>query len=131
VFAFLLAVVAIPAGLVGLALHYHRERQRQEAEEDLPGPRIHREASCRIELALVDRLARTLKALRQRAEEKHWETDWPQFEQHHRAGSDALQRGDLPGAYREYCLALLPLTRALHKHRHKEESFQPVWDKTH
>ena len=32
------------------------------------------------------------------------------------------------GAFREYCRAMLPLTRALQKMRNKEEVFQPVWD---
>ena len=35
----------------------------------------------------------------------------------------------LPDAFREYCRAMLPLTRALHERRQKEEVFQPVWDK--
>ena len=37
---------------------------------------------------------------------------------------------DLPGAFREYCRAMLPLTRAMHERRQKEEVFLPVWDKT-
>jgi len=41
-----------------------------------------------------------------------------------------LEKGDVPGAFREYCRAMLPLTRALHERRQKEEVFSPVWDKS-
>jgi len=132
VFFFLLGAVAILAGLVGLGLAYQREKTRQAAEaEELPQPRVHRKASCRIEQPLLDKLARQVQALRQRADEKHWEPDWPQFDEHFTQAEGLLQKKDLPGAFREYCRAMLPLTRALQKQRHKEEVFQPVWDKTH
>lgn len=38
-------------------------------------------------------------------------------------------RADPTAAFREYCRAMLPLTRALQRLRNKEEAFQPVWDK--
>jgi PPM family protein phosphatase len=131
VFFFLLGAVAILAGLVGLGLAYQREKTRQAAEaEELPQPRVHRKASCRIEQPLLDKLARQVQALRQHADEKHWEPDWPQFDAHYTLAGELLQKKDLPAAFREYCRAMLPLTRALQKQRHKEEVFQPVWDKT-
>jgi protein phosphatase len=131
VFTFLLAVAAIVAGLVGLALHYRRERAQAEGEDDTPAPRIHRHASCGVEMPLLDRLARVLTSLRQHAEERHWEADWKSYEEHHAAAEALFRRNDLTGTFREYCRAMLPLTRALHKQRNKEESFQPLWDKTH
>jgi protein phosphatase len=131
VLAFLVAAVAIPAGLIGLALHYHREKNRPVSEdEERPPPRVYRKAACRIGQPLLDRLGRALQALRQQADEKHWEPDWNRYEEHRTTAEALLQRGDIPGAFREYCRAMLPLTQALHKQRHKEESFQPVWDKT-
>ena len=78
---------------------------------------------------MLDKLGRALQALRQRADEKHWEPDWNVYQEHNAAAEDLLQKGDLPGAFREYCRALLPLTRALQKQRNKEEVFQPLWDK--
>jgi protein phosphatase len=132
VFVFLLGAVAILAGLVGLGLAYQGEKNRQAAEaEELPPPRVHRKTSCRIEQDLLEKLARQVQALRQRADERHWEPDWPQFDEHHLLAEEQLQKKDLPAAFREYCRAMLPLTRALQKQRHKEEVFQPVWDKTH
>jgi hypothetical protein len=128
--AFLFAFAAIVAGLVGLFLHYRRERLRSANEdEDLPAPRIHRQASCRIEPALLERLTKAVNTLRQYADEKRWTPDWKTYEEHATAAAELLQQNDLPGAFREYCRAMLPLTRALHKQRHKEESFQPVWER--
>ena len=68
--------------------------------------------------------------LRQRAEEKGWSPDWSQYNEHSQAAEALLAQDDVPGAFREYCRAMLPLTRALHDRRQKEEVFQPVWDKT-
>jgi protein phosphatase len=129
--AFFLASVAIVAGLIGLALHYRREQVRAASEdEDRPLPRIHRAAPCRVERPLLDRLVKAVKALRQKADEKRWEPDWNLYQEHNTAGEELLKKGDLPGAFREFCRAMMPLTRALHERRQKEEVFQPVWDKT-
>ena len=70
-----------------------------------------------------------LGLLRQRADEKRWEPDWNAYQDHSAQGEDLLGKNDLPGAFREFCRAMLPLTRALHERRQKEEVFQPVWDK--
>jgi protein phosphatase len=132
VFCFILGAAAILAGVVGLCLAYQGEKNRQAAEaEELPPPRVHRKASCRIEQPLLEKLARQVQALRHRADEKHWEPDWQQFDEHFALAEELAQKKDLPAAFREYCRAMLPLTRALQKQRHKEEVFQPVWDKTH
>jgi hypothetical protein len=130
VLLFLVAAAGILAGLVGLGLDYFREKKRLEGEEDEPtAPRIHRKAVCQVDQPLLDKLARAVEVLRQRADEKHWEPDWNQYQEHAAAAGDLLQKGDRVGAFREYCRALLPLTRALQKQRNKEEVFQPVWDK--
>jgi serine/threonine protein phosphatase PrpC len=127
---FLCAAIAILAGLVGLGLRIYRERAVPELDEEIPRPRIHRRAVCRVDSTLVDRLSKALETLRQQAEEKNWEPDWHVFQQHLAEGEALLRKSDLVGAFREYCLAMLPLTRALQKHRNKEESFTPVWDKS-
>jgi len=129
VFIFLLAVLAILAGLFGLAWHYHRERNRPGADEDRPAPRIHRRASSRVDQVLLDKLGEQLQAIRQVADQKQWAPDWELYEQHRVAAEQFLEKKDLPSAYREYCRAMIPLTQALQKQRHKEEVFQPVWDK--
>jgi protein phosphatase len=129
VISFGVGALAILVGLVGLLVYYQNERRR-EAEEEETDPRVHRRSSCRIEPALVDRLVRALRLLRQRAEEKAWEPDWAEFGYHDKAAETASHRGDLPSSFAEYCRAMLPLTRAFNRQRHKEEIFQPVWDRT-
>jgi len=130
-FIFVLGTATIMAGIAGLFLHYQRERRRATVEEEGSAtPRIHRQTTCRVETALLDRLIRAVRTLHQFAVEKQWAPDWKSYEEHAAAAESLLQTGDLSGAFREYCRALMPLTRALNKQRNKEESFQPVWDKT-
>jgi hypothetical protein len=128
--SFGVGAAAIVGGISGLLLHYHRERRRQAVEDAFPEPRIHRRTVCSIETALVDRLVRALSLLKQRAEEKNWEPEWAEFDEHYRAAEDGYKRNSLTLAFAEYCRAMLPLTRAFNRQRHKEESFQPVWDRT-
>jgi serine/threonine protein phosphatase PrpC len=129
-FTFLLSSTAIVAGLVGLLLHYHRERQKATHEEEHEELHIHRQTSCRVEPPLLDRLIGAIRTLHQYAAEKEWSTDWKTYEECANAAEALLQKGDLPAAFREYCRALMPLTNALNRQRNKEESFQPLWDRT-
>ncbi len=131
VFVFLLAAGTVAAGLVGLGLHYRRERQehQEEEQETASPPRVHRRAACRIEQPLLDRLSRAVRVLKQRAADNHWEPDWSLFEKHYALAEDRARAGDLTEAFREYCRAMLPLSQALGRHRKKEEVFQPIWDK--
>jgi protein phosphatase len=127
---FVLGAGAIIAGLVGLILYYRREQNQQVQDEEAPRPHIYRRRVCQIEQPLVDKLVRQLVTLRQRADEKHAEPDWEQYQRLQAQGDELAGKGNLTGAFREYCRAMLPLTRALHKLRNKEEVFLPVWDKT-
>lgn len=128
---FAIALIGVLAGVVGFIMHYRNERDKPESEdENRPPAKAHRRRPCKIEKTLLDKLVRALKTLRVRADEKHWEPDWNQFQEHHTAADELMQQNDLPGAFREYCRAMLPLTRALHERRQKEEVFQPVWDKS-
>jgi len=127
---FVLGAVAIVAGLVGLVLHYKKEQSRQVQEEELPQPRIHRRHTCQVEQALVEKQVRQLVMLQKWADEKHAEPNWGEFQRFQALGNELAAKGNLSEAFREYCRAMLPLTRAMDKLRNKEEVFQPVWDKT-
>jgi PPM family protein phosphatase len=128
---FILALGAYLAGVAGLVVQYRHDRAREDAEdEDRPPAKAHRRRPCKVERPLLDKLIKALKTLRQRADEKQWTPDWPQYTEHSKAAEALLAESDVPGAFREYCRAMLPLTRALHERRQKEEVFQPVWDKT-
>ncbi len=128
--AFAVAAAAILTGLVGLWWHYRQEGIEAPPDEEQPRPRIHRRRSCRLESHLVEKLVHALGTLKQRAEEKKAEPDWNDYQAHQAQGQQLATSGDLSGAFREYCRAMLPLTRALHKLRNKEEVFKPVWDKS-
>lgn len=126
---FLLAVVSILAGLAGLLVQFQREKN-QPATEEQTTARIHRKSHCRIDKALVDKLSKAVESLRQVADERKWEPDWDLHQKHRTQAEEFLAKKDLPSAFRSYCRAMIPLTQALHKNRHKEEVFQPVWDKS-
>jgi hypothetical protein len=89
---------------------------------------VYRQTSCTIEVPLVDKLARGESTLKERVREKQWDADWDACEHHRRLAEDCRSRGDLPGAFREYCRSLLVLTAALQRHRGKEDVFQPIWE---
>jgi protein phosphatase len=129
-YVFLLGSFTLIAGLGGLLLHVRREKQEAGlASREKPSPpRVHRRAGCAIDEAMVEKLSRSVENLRQYADEKGWEPDWATFQRHYSAAEQALGHRDLPGAFREYCRALLPLADFVDQQRNKGEDFRPVWD---
>ncbi len=125
----LLGTVAIALGLVGLVVQANQDRL-QRTEDRSTQAKIHRQAECGIQLPLLNKLARAEQILQERIRDKNWEADWEVCRQHHDRAEQHLNGGELADAFREYCRAIRPLTEALHRQRNKEESFQPVWDKT-
>jgi PPM family protein phosphatase len=125
---FLLAVVPIVAGVIGLVIH--SKKRPQSGDEETHEPHVYRQASCHLDRTLLDQLAHAEKTLKARAEEKQWEIDQADFDQHHGQAEQRLQEGDLVEAFREFCRAMRPLSAALSRYRSKEETFSPVWDKT-
>jgi protein phosphatase len=125
------AVGCVVAGLIGLGIHYRHEQTRAEDDDaDRPPARAHRKRPCKIERPLLDRLVKALKTLQQMATDKGWQPDWTLFKESQDEAEKLLAAGDVPSSFREYCRAMLPLTRALQEKRQKEEVFRPVWDKT-
>jgi hypothetical protein len=124
------AAVIILAGLAGLLVLHAREKQRPP-EEDGPQeePRVYRTTPCKVDAPMVEKLAKATATLKQRAADRAWEPDWTAYQRHADAGDGYRQGGNLPLAFREYCRAMRTLTEALSRQRHKEELFQPVWDK--
>ncbi len=127
--AFLLAAVAISVGLVSLLVQAQQEQRR--AGEPKPTPaKIHRQASCGIEMPLLQKLVRAEAILEGRIRDNNWQADWEAYRKHHDLAQRRMGEGNLPDAFREYCRAMRPLTEALQRQRNKEEVFQPVWDKS-
>jgi protein phosphatase len=126
--AFALAAVVLLVGLIGLGLHYVTIMREAAAAKQPRRLKVYRQTSCRIDRALLDRLASAEATLGQWSREKEWQVDWPLHEQH-RQHALALQRdGDLGQAFAEYCRAIRPFTDALQRRRDKEEAFRPLWE---
>src|SRR5208282_4520122 len=99
-------------------------------EGELP-PRlnIHRRAECPTDRTLTEKLLKAVHLIKQRANERQWAVDWDAFDEHHTLAEKAHAEENWPACFRENCRALRILSEALRRHRHKEEVFQPLWDK--
>jgi protein phosphatase len=106
---FYLALVMCVIGIEGLIIHGMRVENEAGSARDRPPARPHRRRACTIERPLVDKLIKALQELRRRADQNHWEPDWNLFQEHHAAGDVLLGQNDIPGAFREYCRAMLVL----------------------
>src|SRR5262245_33663284 len=127
---FVLALIALGVGLVGLGLHTKQQEQKREQFEDWTPEEVHiyRQYSCWIERALIDKFTKMDAALRQNMRNRKLAVDWNAYEQLRDQSDKALQVSDLQGAFREQCRALGLLARTFNKHRHKEEEFRPNWE---
>ncbi|MFQ3592388.1 MAG: protein phosphatase 2C domain-containing protein [Gemmataceae bacterium] len=126
----IVAVACVVIGSFGLWQHYQQESTQTDEDEDRPPAKPHRKRPCRIEKPLLERLKKALSSLEQLASDKGWQPDWPLVRESQEEAARLEAAGDIPGAFREYCRAMLPLTRAMHERRRKEEVFRPVWDKS-
>lgn len=127
---FVVAVVLILIGMVGLALFLlvwdTPEPTKPKRKQKL---KVYNQAACQVERSLLDKLIQTVAGLEQFLRERGWEADWREFSDHQQKAESLLAQEDLCGAFREYCLALHPLATTLHKHRTKEDAPQVVWEK--
>ena len=78
---------------------------------------------------LLDKLVKAEAVLEQRMPEVTGDDAGGEFQQFRAAADKALAAGDLTAAFREHCRAMHILLRLYNSQRHKEEVFQPVWDK--
>jgi protein phosphatase len=127
-YLFVLAAAVLFTGLGGLAW---QTSNRTPAADPSPRRRlmVHRRTPCRIERPMVANLAKALANLQQQLRDRNWEVDWDRCQEHQRAAEQLVKRNELPAAFREYCLAMRHLTDVIQRMRHKEEVFQPLWDK--
>ena len=126
---FVLAALALGAGLVGLLLQNRNESLRTGDESDSQEPKVHRQVACGIELPLLQKLVRAEAILEDRIRDRQWNADWEDCHKHSALAERHLDAGALSEAFREYCLAMRPLSEAVQRQRQKEEVFQPVWDR--
>jgi len=126
---FLLALVPIVGGLIGMIIHQRNAKNRLIHNSERGNPKPYRSAPCSLDKTIVEKVATAARTLRHQIEEKQWEIDGESFEKHQNLGDELLRQGDLGGAFREYCRSMTPLNDTLRRYRGKEEVFKPVWDK--
>jgi protein phosphatase len=129
-YVFIAAAVTILAGLAGLALNFVREKRQPLLPTEHRPLQVYRQLSCGIDRPLVDRMANAEATLSRWARTNNWVVDWDANQKCREKADAALKQGDLPGAFRELCRAVRPLTEVILHDRGKEEGLQPFWEKT-
>ena len=125
---FLLAALAVAAGLGGLLVQNLRPKKGATDDEARP-VQVYRRAPCAIEMPLVQQIAKAEALLRGRVRDNGWDADWANCEQHQELARRYQDEGNLVQSFCEYCRATTLLAEVVHRQRGKEESFQPVWDR--
>lgn len=125
---FVLATAAIGIGLFGMGLHGQRATTIPSDPIKL-SPQVYSSARCQIEKPLLEKLVRATDAMRQRLSELQIEWNSSDYTLHRARADQLFQQGNLTESFREHCRAMHVLIRTFNQQRHKEEVFQPVWDK--
>jgi len=128
--AFAIAAAGLLSGLVGLAIYYLRERARDSKKPKRAKLSIYRQSACPIARPLLDRMVKAEDGLKRWTRAHNWEADWQTSERHHEQAKALADQGDLTAAFREYCRAVRPFTEALQRERLRDDTTQPVWEKT-
>jgi protein phosphatase len=128
--AFAVAAVGLLAGLVGLTIYYLRERERDSRKPKRVKLSVYRQFPCPVVRPLLDRMAQAEEGLRRWTQAHNWEADWQTSQRHHDLAKSLADQGDLAAAFREYCRAVRPFTEALQRERLRDDTTQPVWEKT-
>lgn len=124
-----LAAFSLIVGLFGLMFQNVREgRGAKKKGANLP-LQVYRRFPCTVDKVMVDKLAHGVVNLEDRLAEKNWHSNTQASRRHADQGKRLLQEGELAGAFREQCRALLVLMEALDAQRNKEETFKPLWDR--
>lgn len=127
---FVLAVVFILIGMAGLVLFFFVwDSQEGNTPKRKPKLKVYNSAPSHVDRALIDKLVQTVVKLEQFVRERKWDADWKAFSGHQEQAQGFVSQGDLPGAFRAYCLALHPLATTVHKHRTKEDPPNVIWEK--
>ncbi|GIW81122.1 MAG: hypothetical protein KatS3mg105_2929 [Gemmatales bacterium] len=127
---FILALICILGGIAGLVINLMLEKKKPPPKPRKTRLKGYNKTICKVDRELLDELLYIEDVVERFIRQEKWETDWHTFAEHRQQAESYLQQGDLASAYREYCLALLPLTNTLQEHRKKGESFQPHWNKS-
>jgi serine/threonine protein phosphatase PrpC len=127
--AALVATLVIAGGLVGLTWFHAREEEERPPPPPEPRQSVYRQFDCHIDAAAVERIAKHDTTLRQYLGEAGWDAEWPDYQRYRDAADAAERAGDPAEAFRQRCRGMQVLARSFNRHRQKEESFTPKWDK--
>jgi protein phosphatase len=129
------ASMLVALSLLGVALWLSVRRRRLAKEKaageaDVPNPTpIHRTRECTLDRAAVDLVAKEEQRLRELAIEQNWRVAWDEAAPVCKAAQDALEKADLPEAYRLYCKAVSLLSVGMRLFQDKHEVLIPQWDR--
>ena len=76
---------------------------------DRPPAKAYRSRICSIERSLLDKVNSALRSLRERDQANDLDLDWGLCDEHRGLADSLVAINGLPGAFREYCRALLAL----------------------
>ena len=129
ILAFLVASLAIFAGLVGLGFVFAEEKKRLASQSSLPALKVYRDSPCQIDRPLVEQFSQTLASFRQQIVDKQWDADWTGYQQFEDAARRLLAEGNCEAAFQEYCGGMHLLSVAVQGQRPKGEVFLPLWQR--
>ena len=128
--AFCLAAVGLLSGLIGLGIYSLREKPPSPAAIGAGNLSIYVQSPCPIERPLLDRMASAEAGLKRWTQDHNWEADWVTNKRHCELANALLGQGDLVGAFREYCRALRPFAEVVQRERLRDDTSQPMWERT-
>lgn len=125
--AFAVAATLVVVGLGGIVW---QARRADDVGPDEPKLNVYQRTRCKVEGPLVEKLAGAEEAVRQKLTPEERAEAEPEVQPFRIEAEQHLANKDLPAAFRAYCRAMLSAVRRYNRQRHKEEVFQPVWDKS-
>jgi serine/threonine protein phosphatase PrpC len=125
---FLLAALALLAGLTGLWLQYRQEMRQHQERGTRRRPRPYRYCHCPLDRTVVEKLAQAVADLDKRRREQAPPSNGDPCRQHCQQAQRHLQAGNLSEALCEYGRALHLLVEALYPAHSRQGRFRPLWD---
>jgi len=130
--SFVLAGIALIAGLAGLIIQNMLERKTPEEPAEPPWkPRtnIYRHMPCAIDEAYVDKISETVTRLEGQIRARNGQADWDVCHRHLAEAKRLRGTGEVLEAFRESCRALQVLMHSHMSQHAKAEMFRPLWDR--
>jgi protein phosphatase len=127
-FFFIVAAIAILAGLAGLAFHFRKEPTEPPPANDAPRElHVYKKTTCPVQRELADKFAEVESILVQAMKGQNVSADWDGYQKLVSDAESRMKKGNDVETVAARCRSLLFLADAFHKARQKEESFRPSW----